>query len=100
MSHPGRCYSIVRIEHDDHFHVRRIGMCHGEQGYPPEVPEGARVAWMATEEEVYCDEADLVFLDRPLWKLELPLANVCPTETAAGKLRGTTCATCRKCWTD
>jgi hypothetical protein len=70
-----------------------------ETGFPPEVPQGARVAWMETEAEGGCDEADLVFLDHPLRKLSLPMANVCPTETVEGKERGTTCATCRKCWT-
>lgn len=71
-----------------------------ETGMPPEVPKGARVAWMETEAEGGCDEADLVFLDHPLRKLSLPMANVCPTETPAGKAKGVTCATCRKCWTD
>ena len=71
-----------------------------ETGYPQEVPEGCRVAWMQTDEVDGCEEADLVFLDRPLRKIELPMANVCPAETVAGKERGTTCATCRVCWTD
>lgn len=70
-----------------------------ETGYPTDVPEGARVAWMQTEEEDGCEDADLVFLDRPLRKFELTLANVCPAETPKGKEKGTTCATCRKCWT-
>ena len=69
-----------------------------ETGYPPDVPEGARVAWMQTEEEDGCEDADLVFLDRPLRKFELALANVCPAETPEGKKKGTTCATCRTCW--
>lgn len=70
-----------------------------ETGYPPEVPEGCRVAWMQTDVEDGCEEADLVFLNHPLRKLSLPMANVCPTETPAGKQKGTTCATCAKCWT-
>lgn len=53
---------------------------------------------MQTGEADGCEEADLVFLDRPLRRLDLPLVNVCPTENPLGKQRGTTCATCRKCW--
>lgn len=70
-----------------------------ETGYPPDVPDGGRVAWMQTDEVDGCEDADLVFLDRPLRKLDLPLGNVCPAETPLGKTRGTTCATCQKCWT-
>ncbi|MBP3955465.1 hypothetical protein J8F10_09240 [Gemmata sp. G18] len=74
-----------------------------ETGYPDEVPEGARVAWMQTDVEEDTREADLVFLDHPLRKLTLPLAvleKACPTETPEGKKKGTTCATCRYCWTE
>lgn len=70
-----------------------------ETGYPDEVPEGCRVAWMQTDELDGCEDADLVFLDRPLRKVTLPMAQVCPAETPLGKERGTTCATCRTCWT-
>lgn len=69
-----------------------------ETGYPPDVPEHCRVAWMQTTEDDGNEDADLVFLDRPLRKLSLPIANVCPTETAEGKDKGTTCATCTRCW--
>ena len=70
-----------------------------ETGYPEHVPQGARVAWMQTDEADVCEEADLVFLDRPLRKIGLPVANVCPAETPLGKAHGTSCATCRVCWT-
>ncbi|QEL18771.1 GP88 family protein [Limnoglobus roseus] len=71
-----------------------------ETGYPPEVPDGCRVAWMQTEVGEDTENADLVFLDRPLRRLALPLLDkVCPTETPLGKERGTSCATCRLCWT-
>lgn len=69
-----------------------------ETGYPPDVPGGCRVAWMQTGEADGCEEADLVFLDRPLRRLSLPLARVCPAETPDGRDRGTTCATCQLCW--
>lgn len=74
-----------------------------ETGYPAEVPEGARVAWMQTDVDEDTGEAELVFLDHPLRKLTLPLNvldKVCPTETPEGKRKGTTCATCRFCWTE
>ena len=72
-----------------------------ETGYPDEVPEQARVAWMQTEayEDVEC--ADLVFLDKPIRRGRVPLdvlSKVCPTDTQEGKSRGVTCATCRTCW--
>ena len=70
-----------------------------QTGAPPEVPDGCRVAWMQTGVGEDTRAADLVFLDRPLRRLALPLANVCPTETPSGRERGTTCATCRLCWT-
>ncbi len=70
-----------------------------ETGYPPDIPDTCRVAFMQTEEGEDTEEADLVFLDRPLRKLSLPMLNkVCPTETVAGKERGTSCATCKVCW--
>lgn len=74
-----------------------------ETGYPDEVPENARVAWMQTQAEEEMGEADLVFLDHPLRKQPIPLTvleKVCPAETPEGKKRGTTCATCRYCWSD
>jgi len=72
-----------------------------ETGYPDEVPDGARVAWMQTEAWEDVEQADLVFLDNPLRKERIPLdvvGKVCPTDTPEGKARGVTCATCRVCW--
>jgi hypothetical protein len=73
-----------------------------ETGYPEDVPENCRVAWMATNEEEDTEKADLVFLVRSLRKrVPLQMAEkVCVTETPEGKARGTSCATCRVCWTD
>lgn len=74
-----------------------------ETGYPDEMPEGSRVAWMQTDVDEDTGEAELVFLDHPLRKLSLSLTvleKVCPTETPEGKKKGTTCATCRYCWTE
>jgi hypothetical protein len=73
-----------------------------ETGYPDDVPEGARVAWMAVKAGEDVGNADLVFLDHPLRKvvpLEM-LERTCPTETPAGKEKGTTCSTCQYCWKD
>lgn len=72
-----------------------------ETGYPPEVPQGVRVAWMMTQEQEEAELADLLFLDHPLRKVRLPLAildKVCPTETPEGKAKGVTCATCQLCF--
>jgi len=74
-----------------------------ETGYPPEVPDHARVCWMQTHADDDLEDADLVFLDHPLRKKTIPLDvidKVCPTETPEGHKRGVTCATCRICWTD
>ena len=35
-----------------------------ETGYPAELPENVRVAWMTTDVEEDTEEADLVFLGR------------------------------------
>jgi hypothetical protein len=75
--------------------------CDSETGYPPEVPDHARVCWMQTEEEEVVEKAELVFLDTSLRKLSLPLAvmdKVCPAETSEGQKRGVTCATCTTCF--
>lgn len=72
-----------------------------ETGYPEEVAEYCRIAWMQTEVDEDTTDADLVFLDHPLRKLALELptvGTVCPAELPDGKERGTTCATCGKCW--
>jgi hypothetical protein len=72
-----------------------------ETGYPAEVPDNIRVAWMMTEEAEDTQEADLIFLLPKLRKEPIPLpmvGTVCPTETPKGKAKGTTCATCRLCW--
>jgi len=69
-------------------------------GYPDEVPENVRVAFMQTEMDDDTEDADLVFLDHPLRKQPLAvLDKVCSAETPKGRERGTTCATCRLCWT-
>lgn len=75
--------------------------CDAETGYPDEVPEHARVAWMQTEAWENVEAADLVFLDKPVQKERLPLTvvqKVCPTDTPEGKNRGVTCATCQYCF--
>lgn len=72
-----------------------------ETGYPPDVPDGVRVAWMMTEEEQSTEDAELVFLLPSLrtGRIALPLVGtVCPSETPEGKRKGTTCATRRLCW--
>jgi hypothetical protein len=72
-----------------------------ETGHPPEVPAHARVAYMQTEAWEDVEAADLVFLDRPVQKVRLPLevlSKVCPTDTAEGKQKGVTCATCQTCF--
>jgi hypothetical protein len=72
-----------------------------ETGYPPEVPENVRVAWMQTEEDEDTQASDLIFLLPALrtTRIALPLlGTVCPAETPEGKAKGTTCATCRVCW--
>lgn len=72
-----------------------------ETGYPPEVPENVRVAWMQTEEDEDAEAAELIFLLPHLRRVKLPLpmlGTVCPAETPEGKEKGTTCATCRICW--
>jgi Gene product 88 len=73
-----------------------------ETGYPVEVPENARVAWMSVKHGDDAGIAELVFLDLPLRKtvpLDM-LERVCPTETPEGKAKGTTCSTCQFCWKD
>lgn len=73
-----------------------------ETGLPTDVPEGVRVAWMTTDLEDDTEDADLAFLLPSLRKQVIPLPmlrKVCPTETPEGKERGTSCATCRRCWT-
>jgi hypothetical protein len=72
-----------------------------ETGYPDEVPENVRVAWMQTDVDDDMEDADLVFLDHPFRKKPIPLnvlEKACPAETPKGKERGTTCATCARCW--
>jgi hypothetical protein len=72
-----------------------------ETGYPAEVPENVRVAFMQTDVDDDMEDADLVFLDHPLRKQPIPLfvlEKACPAETPKGKERGTTCATCARCW--
>jgi hypothetical protein len=57
----------------------------------------------ATDVDEDTGESDLVFLGHPVRKLSLPLhvlEKACHTETPEGKKEGTTCATCRYCWTD
>ena len=74
-----------------------------ETGYPEEVPENVRVAWLQTEDGEDLEDADLVFLDLPLRKRPIPLTvleKVCPAEIPEGKKKGVTCATCRYCWVD
>ena len=72
-----------------------------ETGYPAEVPEGVRVAFMQVEEDDMMEMADLVFLDQSLRRkrISLPLfGKVCPAETPEGKAKGVTCATCQICF--
>ena len=70
-----------------------------ETGYPERVPEGIRVAWLMDSDEEP-DQADLIFLNHPLRYMDddrIKLDLVCPTETKAGKDRGTSCSTCGYC---
>jgi hypothetical protein len=72
-----------------------------ETGYPAEVPDGVRIAFMQVQEDDDAEQADLVFLNHPLRK-RVPLNvldKVCPTETPEGKAKGVTCATCQLCFT-
>lgn len=72
-----------------------------ETGLPKEKPDRVRVAWTQFEEGDEPDSGfDLLFRDRPLrQRLPLHLAEVtCPTETVEGKAKGTTCATCTRCY--
>lgn len=72
-----------------------------ETGYPPEVPENVRVAWMQTEEDEDTQASELIFRVPELRRTPLPLlGTVCPPETPEGKKKGVTCATCRLCWRD
>ncbi len=68
-----------------------------ETGYPPHVPQGVRVAHMQTDEPPA--KADLVFATKEARKHpeKINLDTLCVTETAEGKLAGTTCSTCRLC---
>lgn len=75
--------------------------CDSQTGYPDEIPEGVKLAYMQTDYSEESDDADLVFLDHPLRKQSIPLtvlSKVCPAETPEGKTRGTSCATCAVCW--
>jgi protein gp88 len=72
-----------------------------ETGYPENIPDGVRVAWMQTLAAENTEDADLIFLDYPLRRQSLPLHvidKVCPVEKPDGKKKGITCATCRFCW--
>lgn len=71
-----------------------------ETGFPPHVPERVRVAWMQTGE--LPEEADLIFATRDVRRQpeRINLELLCPTESEEGKRAGTTCCSCRFCWTD
>jgi hypothetical protein len=69
-----------------------------ETGVPPNVPEKVRVAWLQVDESDEPERIDLVFRDRAVRSLPLPMAKLCPAETSEGKQKGTTCATCGFCW--
>jgi hypothetical protein len=70
-----------------------------ETDVPANLPQEVRVAWMQAKMDDEPPEADLIFRVPSLRKMPLPLAvTVCPTETEAGKDRGTTCSTCGICW--
>lgn len=70
-----------------------------ETGYPPQVPDGARVAWLQTD--AVMEASDLVFATRGVRKepSRINLDLLCPAETDAGKRAGTTCSNCQFCWT-
>jgi hypothetical protein len=71
-----------------------------ETGYPPDVPEGIRVAWLQTTASEAV-QGDLVFQVRKLRRLELPMAvQVCPQEKPEGRAKGANCSNCGICWRD
>ncbi len=69
-----------------------------ETGYPPQVPERVKVAWLQ-DTAVVPGRADLLFQTRGIRSLALPLAApVCAQELPEGKARGVNCANCGVCW--
>lgn len=71
-----------------------------ETGYPPDVPERVRVAWLMDSDEEP-EDADLIFLNHPLRYQDgkrISLDLICPTETIPGRKRGVSCSTCQYCW--
>lgn len=70
-----------------------------QTGWPENIPEAVRVAWMQDTEEVDA-RAALVFRVQRLRRKELPMAvTMCPYETEQGRHVGITCGSCKICWT-
>jgi hypothetical protein len=69
-----------------------------QTGYPNDIPEGVRVAFMQTS-AAEVPQGDLLFKVRKLRKLGLPMAvPTCSKETSEGADRGTNCSSCQFCW--
>ena len=69
-----------------------------QTGYPKDIPEGVRVAYMQTSDSEV-PQGDLIFKVRKLRKLELPMAiPTCEKETPAGHDKGANCSSCQFCW--
>jgi hypothetical protein len=70
-----------------------------EMGYPVDLPQKVRVAWLQVEEDEEVPPVDLVFRDYPLRKSKrVSLSMVCPVETEAGKKAEANCGVCGVCW--
>lgn len=70
-----------------------------ETGYPADVPEGVRVAWLMHTPRVP-EKADLLFQVRKVRAKPgvIPLPLVCGQETPKGKADGVNCSNCSVCW--
>lgn len=71
-----------------------------DSGYPPEVPERVRVAWLQHSPLPAPENVDLVFQTRKQrarpGQVSLPM--VCSQETPEGKAKGVNCSNCTVCW--
>jgi hypothetical protein len=67
-------------------------------GVPERVPAGVRLAYLQVEEGEQPELADLLFRVRRLRQRRVPLALVCPHETAQGRANEVNCGNCGRCW--
>jgi hypothetical protein len=69
-------------------------------GYPDDVPEGVRIAWLQHDEQVPHADADLIFQVRKQRAKPgtIPLPLVCEQETPEGRKKGVNCSNCAVCW--